>query len=185
MPDESFGTSTQVAVLEEKINSLRRQLTTAIVMGVLILAAMIGLVANGRSLVGRGSSTIEAQSFVVRDPQGRARAVLQSMGDAGAQLVFFREPMLTETWRSRSMRGPFSFAVRDWRGHAQMLLTATDGPRLDLDPNSVSIGRSVTLAVISASSGGGRVHLVDSTGAYTTISAETMTKFGTDGRARR
>ena len=49
MADESFGTSTQVAVLEEKVDSLRRRVTRLTVVVVLLLAVLIGLEGSRRA----------------------------------------------------------------------------------------------------------------------------------------
>ncbi|TMA23417.1 MAG: hypothetical protein E6J87_25235 [Deltaproteobacteria bacterium] len=76
MSEDSFGARTQVAVLEEMVNSLRRQVITVTVMGVLVVVVLVGLKVGERGL---GGDTIEARNFVVRDTRGQARAVLQCM----------------------------------------------------------------------------------------------------------
>ena len=185
MPAE-FGPSTQFAVLEEKISSLRRQLITITVMGVLLMAALIAFQARGRSSPGPGAGTIEAQRFVVRDAQGRARAVLQSLESNGAQLVFFREPLAGDRWRSQVMPGPFAFGVRDWRGNPQLVLTNAEGAQVALMPNSLALSRSdrglvlIELPPVA----GGRIILADTSGTRTTLSAATMRASGASAGRR-
>ena len=144
MPDDltQITFNAQIAALEEKIGSLRRTLFATTLGGAAVLAIVIGWGVNARSPAAPGADTIEARSFVVRDNQGRARAVLQSLDDTGAQLVFFRDPVKGDAWRARAMPGPFVFAVRDWRGNAQLVLRNTDGTRIDLDPRTVTSGGS-------------------------------------------
>jgi len=170
--EDSFGARTQVAVLEEKVNSLRRQVITVTVMGVLVLVVLVGLKVGER---GSGDDTIEARNFVVRDTRGQARAVLQCMEDRGVQLVFFRDPLKGDTWRARSRPGPFSFGVRDWGGDGQMLLTAANGNRLEMLPSTFTIGRNGSSLILYAMPNGeGWLVLADSTGAQAVVTAASV-----------
>lgn len=176
MPDGSFGTNTQIAVLEERINSLRRQVITVTVMGVMVLGALIGLEANERVASG---DTIEARNFVVRDTRGDARAVLQCLDNDGVQLVFFREALTGAAWRSHARPGPFAFGARDWHGNGQMVLAGVDGGKVGVFPTNISIGgRGDKTSILMAAepNGEGSLMLADSTGTQARFTPASLTR---------
>jgi hypothetical protein len=170
VPDNALGTNTQIGILEEKLDSLRRQVISITVMGVLVLGVLIWMEVDRRASAGHAVDTIEAHNFVVRDSQGQARAVLQSMDPVGVQLAFFRDPQPSDTWRDRAREAPYSFGVRSWRGNAQMVLNTRDGEQVTLMPSSLSMSgrRGVSLILYGMASGDGRIDLRDSTGTHTT-----------------
>jgi len=186
VPDNSLGTNTQVGVLQEKVDSLQRQISWFYVLVALLLATLIGLHVYRRAVEGRGGGTIEGRNFVVRDAHGNARAVLQSMDPVGVQLVFFRDPLPGDTWRDRAGQGPFSFAVRDWRGNAQMTMSKRDEGRLDFQPGSIAMsrGEKPTLVLYLTANGEGRINLIDSTGALTSLPAASQRIVGSRTRRR-
>ena len=118
------------------------------------------------------SATVEAQQFVVRDGQGLAHAVLESLESGGTQLVFFRDPVAGEAWRQHTGTGPFSFGVRALSANSQLMISDRDGGQLQITSENLSFGRSGKPDMLLATDGGAsRIWLADSTGNMQALSA--------------
>ena len=138
-----------------------------------------------RAQVGTPPATIEAQHFVVRDAQGFARGVLESLPNGGTQLVIFRDPQPGDRWRELTGPGPFSFGVRTLSASSQLMLWNRDGANLQIMPGSVGMAnRDMSRVVLESGPGDARLWLADSTGKMQVLNAALLADVAAKGSAR-
>ena len=165
------GLTLRLEAAERGLRGARR----AMWMGSLLVAAAIGggawwlaahLPASGTQ------ETVEAQHFVVRDAQGNARGVLESLANGGTQLVIFRDPLPGDGWRERTGPGPFSFGIRTLTASSQLMLWDRNGGNLQVMPGSVAMASNEKPIVVLESGGGNaKLWLADSTGGMQALNA--------------
>jgi hypothetical protein len=133
------------------------------------LAALIGasLLLMGQAKPRR---TVEAESFVLRDPQGRLRATLDMWHEA-PMLRLYDKSGIWRTWLSLAGNGEPALTFYDAAGNQMVMLAATkDGASLWLNqgaPKTLSMPEAINQKggiSLSAMSGGAKLDAEDSQG---------------------
>ena len=176
------GLTLRLEAAERGLKGARRAMWT----GSILVALAIGGGAwwlAGHLPAGAASETVEAQHFVVRDAQGAARAMLEWSAGGNTQLVFLRDPVAGEGWRSSA--GPFSFGVRSLSAHSQVMLSDRDGTNFQLTSDNLSFDSTGTpRLLLGADARGSRLWLRDSTGSMHVLSAGLLADAAARGGAR-
>jgi hypothetical protein len=165
------GLTLRLEAAERGLRGARWAMWMGSLLVVLAMGGAAWWVSNHMS-TGVPSATVEAQQFIVRDGQGLAHAVLESLDSGGTQLVFFRDPVPGDAWRQHTGTGPFSFGVRSLSANSQLMISDRDGGQLQVTSDNLSFGRSGKPAMLLATEGGAsRLWLADSTGNMQALSA--------------
>jgi len=165
------GLTLRLEAAERGLRGARRAMWMGSFLVVLAMGGAAWWVSNAIP-AGVAPATVEAQQFIVRDAQGLARAVFESLPNGGTQLVFFRDPAPGDRWREQTGTGPFSFGVRSLRDHSQLALSDRDGATFQLMSGNLSFSKNEGPKVAFATdSAGGRIWLADSTGNMQVLSA--------------
>src|SRR5262245_66696810 len=108
------GLTLRLEAAERGLKAARRAIWTG---SVLVMLGAGGAVywLSERMTAAATPETVEAQHFVVRDAQGFARGVFESLGEGGTQLVGFRDPRPSDQWREPAGTGPCRLGVRPRR----------------------------------------------------------------------
>jgi hypothetical protein len=165
------GLTLRLEAAERALRGARRAMWTG---SILVALAMAGaawwVVRNLPSSASR--ETIEAQHFVVRDAQGSARGVLESLPNGGAQLVMFRDPQPGDQWSGHTGPGPFSFGIRTLSTGSQLMLWDRNGGNLQVTPGSVGMAiNEKPRVVLESAAGDSKLWLMDSTGTGQALNA--------------
>jgi len=165
------GLTLRLEAAERGLRGARRVIWMGSFLVVLAMGAAAWWVV-GQMPTGAAAATVEAQQFVVRDAQGFARAVFESLPSGGTQLVIFRDPQPGDRWREQTGTGPFSFGVRSLSAYSQLMLSDREGATFQLMGGNLSFSRNETPRVaLATDSAGGRIWLADSTGNMQVLSA--------------
>jgi hypothetical protein len=166
------GLTLRLEAAERELRGARRAMWMGSFLVVLAIGGGAWWVSDTMMRSSAAGGTIEAQQFVVRDAQGRAHGVLESLDSGGTQLVFFRDPVPGEKWRELTGTGPFSFGVRSLRANSQLVLSDREGGQLQVTSENLSFGESGKPDMLLATDGGtSRIWLADSTGTMQALSA--------------
>ena len=170
------GLTLRLEAAERGLRGARRALWT----GSILVAAAIGggawWVVNHLP-TSASHETVEAQHFVVRDAQGLAHAVLESSEGGSTQLVFLRDPVAGDGWRSSA--GPYSFGVRSLSARSQVMLSDRDGTNFQLTTGNLSFDSTGTpRLLLGADARGSRIWLRDSTGTMQILNAGLLADAG-------
>ena len=163
------GLTLRLEAAERALRGARRAMWT----GSILVALAIGGGAwwVGTHLpAGTSHESIEAQHFVVRDAQGQARAVLEATDGGSTQIVFLRDPVAGDAWRTST--GPYSFGVRSLSARSQVMLSDRDGTNFQLTTDNMSFDSTGTARLLlGADQRGARIWLADSTGTMQMLNA--------------
>jgi len=165
------GLTLRLEATERALRAARRAMWMGSFLVVLAMCGAAWWVTN-RMPTAVAPATVEAQQFIVRDAQGFARAVFESLPNGGTQLVVFRDPQPGEKWRERTGTGPFSFGLRSLSNTTQLMLNDRDGATFQLMSGNFSFSKNDTpMVTLATDPAGGRIWLADSTGHMQVLSA--------------
>ena len=165
------GLTLRLEAAERGLRGARRAMWTGSILVVLAMGGAAWWVVNNMP-TSTGQETVEAQHFVVRDAQGNARGVLESLPNGGTQLVIFRDPLPGDGWRGRTGPGPFSFGIRTLTASSQLMLWDRNGGNLQVMPGTVAMASNEKPMVVLESGGGNaKLWLADSTGGMQALNA--------------
>lgn len=163
------GLTLRLEAAERGLRAARRAMWTGSILVALAIGGGAWWVASHLP-AGTSRESIEAQHFVVRDAQGQARAVLESSEGGSTQLVFLRDPVAGDAWRTGA--GPYSFGVRSLSARSQVMLSDRDGTNFQLTTDNLSFDSTgTTRLLLGADQRGARIWLADSTGSMQVLNA--------------
>jgi hypothetical protein len=165
------GLTLRLEATERALRGARRAMWTGSILVALAIGGGAWWVVNNMP-TSTSQETVDAQHFVVRDGQGFARGVLESLPNNGTQFVIFRDPLPGDQWRGHTGSGPFSFGVRTLSANSQFMLSTRDGSDIQVTPGSIAMGtKGNATVVLESAAGNPRLWLMDSTGTGQALSA--------------
>src|SRR5262245_11786247 len=169
------GLTLRLEAAERGLKAARRAIWTGSLLVMLGAGGAVYWLSERMTAAG-APEAVEAQHFVVRDAQGFARGVFESLGEGGTQLVVFRGPRPGDQWRERAGTGPFSFGVRSLRDQSQLMLGDRDGAVFQLMSSNLSFTRPDSSRMfITTDDAGSRIWLADWAGSMQVLMAGPIT----------